>query len=98
MIIVNKDFSDTYNMAYVTNIYKQCNVIKVRCGTNTIAGILGTYQTEEMADIAFKELIRQIKAKDEVCYMPDDSFVDSKIKVGRIRNITGKKTKGHGGS
>ena len=51
-----------------------------------------------MADIAFKELIRQIKAKDEVCYMPNDSFVDSKIKVGRIRNITGKKTKGYGGS
>ena len=38
--------------------------------------------------------------KGEVCFIPQDNDINAKINIGEIKqhHISGKKTKGHGGS
>ena len=103
MIIVNKECNDAYNLAHVTNIYigaEGCT-IKASAGAATRGGILGKYGSYEETRTAFSLLIDAI-AKDSSMYkMPSDAEVREKIKAApadSYHHITGKKTKGHGGS
>lgn len=102
MIIVNKDRNDAYNMDHVTNIYigaDGCS-IKASAGSATRGGILGKYGSYELAGKAFQILMESIEKEDKkVLYMPDDSDVHGKMQMKQTyHHITGKKTKGHGGS
>lgn len=104
MIIVNKDHNDAYNTSHVTNIYigsDGCSV-KVSAVSTTRGGILGKYNSYDDTRKAFEILMREInKAENEVIYMPSDEGLTEKIKAmpkQPVHNITGKKTKGHGGS
>ena len=46
------------------------------------------------------DIIATNMGKTEVCFMPEDCDVNAKINIDgkRQHNISGKKTKGHGGS
>lgn len=104
MIIVNKDHNDAYNINHITNFYigsDGCS-IKVSAGSTTRGGILGKYNSYEETRKAFEILLDGISKNDnEVFYVPSDEEVAGKLKTQpqqAYHHITGKKTKGHGGS
>lgn len=104
MIIVNKDHNDAYNTSHITNFYigsDSCS-IKVSAGSTTRGGILGKYNSYEETRKAFEIMLEGIAKNDtEVLYMPTDAEVSGKLKAQpqqHNHHITGKKTKGHGGS
>lgn len=102
MIIVNKDHSDAYNIRHITNFYisfDSCSV-KVSAGSTTRAGILGKYNSYDETKKAFEILLEKIQKNDvPIIYMPSDNDVSDKLrKKQAYHHVTGKKTKGHGGS
>lgn len=104
LIIVNKGRNDAYNINHVTNFYigsDGCS-IKVSAGSATRGGILGKYSSYEETRKAFEILLDGIARNDtEILYMPSDTEVTGKLKAQpqqAYHHITGKKTKGHGGS
>lgn len=104
MIIVNKDRNDAYNANHITNMYigSDGNSIKVSAGSTTRGGILGKYNSYEETKKAFEILLKNISKNDVgVLYMPQDNEVENEIKAGpkeAYHHVSGKKTKGHGGS
>ena len=102
MFIVNKDRNDGYNSEFITNIYTDTGncTIKVSAGNTTRGGILGKYETIEAMMKAYEMLFATLSIKnDKVIYMPTDAEVEAKIRTKETHHhITGKKTKGHGGS
>ena len=104
MIIVNKDKTDAYNISHIVNMYigADGNSVKVCAGNATRGGILGRYNSYEDAIKAFEILLEGISRNiSDVLYMPSDSEVSDKIKIQPrelYHHISGKKTKGHGGS
>lgn len=102
MFIVSKEHNDVYNQSSITNIYigSDGTSIKVSAGSTTRGGILGKYNSYEEAKKAL-EIILECIAKNnmEVIYMPQDKEVKDKMQAKEAyHHITGKKTKGHGGS
>ena len=103
MLIVSKDYSEAYNLAHITNFYigSDGTTIKASAGT-TRGGILGKYNSFEETKTALKIMLCEINKKDnQVVYMPNDNDVSTVIKrtpEHKHHHISGKKTKGHGGS
>ena len=103
MLIVSKECSEIYNLAHITNFYigSDGTTIKASAGT-TRGGILGKYNSFEETKTALKIMLCRINKKDnEVVYMPNDNDVNTVIKSTpecKHHHISGKKTKGHGGS
>ena len=102
MIIVNKENNDAYNLSHITNFYigSDCCSVKVSAGNATRGGILGTYNSHDETKKAFEILMGKIQNNDApVIYMPSDNDVSDKLrKKQAYHHVTGKKTKGHGGS
>lgn len=103
MIIVNKEHNDAYATSHITNIYigsDGCSV-KVSAGSTTRGGILGKYNSYDETRKAFEILLEKMNDGDDyVIYMPSDADVQDKLNIKQAcyHHITGKKTKGHGGS
>ena len=102
MIIVNKEHNDAYNTSHITNFYigsDGCSV-KVSAGSATRGGILGKYNSYDDTKKAFEMLLEKIQKNDaQIIYMPSDNDVSDKLQTKQVyHHITGKKTKGHGGS
>ena len=102
MLIVNKDGTDVYNIDHVVNIYigSDGTSIKVSAGTTTRGGILGKYRSYEETKEALKILLTNISiGEKKIVYMPQDETVSEKTKIKeKYHHISGKKTKGRGGS
>lgn len=101
MIIANKDHNDAYNLRHVTNLYIGSDGRSVKCsaGSTTRGGILGKYGSYDETRKALDILLDRIDKGGNVIYMPDDSEVTDGMKSKQAyHHITGKKTKGHGGS
>lgn len=104
MIIVNKEHNEAYNLTHIVNIYigSDGTSIKVSAGGTTRGGILGKYNSFKETQLALEIMLERIKKADcEVLYMPSDEEVSGRIKstpADVYHHITGKKTKGHGGS
>lgn len=102
MIAVSKEKSEAYNLDKAERIYIGFDkpVVKIVIGS-TRAGNLGEYGSFEKAKKAFDILMQRASiGRNEVIFMPDDSEVDAKLHEIKqtVHHISGKKTKGHGGS
>lgn len=100
MLIVNKGKTSIVNMSQVTVVYLGADNCTVKADYQNGNGCqLGRYNSEEAARTAI-EIIASSVGKSEICFMPDDNSVNAKINIGeqKSHHISGKKTKGHGGS
>lgn len=101
MIIVSKEKNDAYNLDKAERIYigHDNPVIKIVSGS-TRAGNLGEYETFKKARKALEMALKDIElGRKLVTFMPDDDTVDAALNnKDCYHHVTGKKTKGHGGS
>lgn len=100
MYIVSKDRNSIVNMSQITVVYLGADNCTIKADYQNGKGCqLGRYNSQEAARIAI-ETIANSMGKSEVCFMPEDSSISAKLKLEeqKYHHITGKKTKGHGGS
>ncbi len=101
MILVSKDHNDAYNIDHITNIYigSDGQSIKAATDSGTRGGILGKYNTYDETRKAFEMIMDKLSANALVVYMPKDSEIKEKGTYNAPHHhITGKKTRGYGGS
>ncbi len=100
MYIVSKDKKSIINTAQITSMYVGADscTIKVDFGNGKGCQI-GRYNSEKECQIVL-DIIAGNFGKADVCFMPDESMINAKVNLGEqtYHHITGKKTKGHGGS
>lgn len=100
MFIVNKNKTSIVNMSQITVMYLGADNCTIKADYQNGNGCqLGRYNSEAAARMAM-EIVASSVGKTEVCFMPSDSAVNAKINIGEQKphHISGKKTKGHGGS
>lgn len=100
MFIVNKGKTSIVNMSQVTVVYLGADNCTVKADYQNGNGCqLGRYNSEAAARTAI-EIIARSMGKSEICFMPDDNSINAKINLveQKPHHISGKKTKGHGGS
>ncbi len=100
MFVVNKGKTSIVNMSQVTVVYLGADNCTVKADYQNGNGCqLGRYNSEAAARTAI-EIIASNIGKSEICFMPDDNSINAKINIGeqKLYHISGKKTKGHGGS
>ncbi len=99
MIVVNKQRTSLINMDHVSCIYMGVDgSLKANCTAGGSCQI-ARYNTPEEGETALAMLIESI-GKTEVFYCPSDEAVCARIAASgqKYHHVTGKKTKGHGGS
>lgn len=100
MFIVSKDKNSIINTEQITAIFVGADNCTVKADYQNGKGCqLGRYNSEAAAHMAV-EIVANSIGKTEVCFMPDDNSINAKISIGEQKphHISGKKTKGHGGS
>lgn len=102
MIIISKERNEAYNWNVAERIYIASDKSAVKIvAENTRAGNLGEYGSFEKAKKALEIIMTEISlGRKEVVYMPDDATVQARMNENKeyYHHVTGKKTKGHGGS
>ena len=100
MIIINKDKTSFVNYEQIENVFIGDTSIKANLKSGK--GMqLAKYNTNIETQMAFEILIDKIGNNVYKIQMPLDEEVAQKINsmpVYKTRHISGKKTKGHGGS
>lgn len=98
MIIVSKSGKGAINTNYVTTYYISNTSIKAKMTGD--GGELASYSTYEMAEYAFKAMLKAIEigGENRVYYMLQEEEILPTLKKPKERYLNGKKTKGHGGS
>ena len=100
MFIVSKDRNSIINTGQITALFIGADNCTIKADYQNGKGCqLGHYTSEAAARIAIGMIANSI-GKTEVCFMPDDDSVNAKINLEKQKqhHISGKKTKGHGGS
>ncbi len=100
MFIVSKDKNSIVNAEQITAIFVGADNCSVKADfQNGKSCQLGRYNSEAAAKTAL-EMVAYAVGKSEVRFMPDDDTVKAKINLEeqKQQHISGKKTKGHGGS
>lgn len=100
MYIVSKDRNSIVNMSQMTALFVGADNCTIKADYHNGKGCqLGRYNSEAAAKTAI-EIISNSVGKSDICFMPDDNAVNAKINLGEQKqhHISGKKTKGHGGS
>lgn len=99
MFIVSKDKKSIINLEQVTAMYIGSDGCSIKCDYKNNGCQLGRYNSDKEAKKAI-EIISESIGKVDVCVMPDDSAIKAKMNLEeqKYHHITGKKTKGHGGS
>lgn len=100
MYIVSKDKNCIINTELITSIYIGADGCTIKADFGNGKGCqIGRYFSEKESQIAI-ETVASSMGKNEVCFMPEDNAVKAKINLGEQKqhHISGKKTKGHGGS
>lgn len=101
-MIISKDKTQIINDQYVSAIYIAGEGTTIRCEmSNGKPWNIGKYNSHKEAEIAINILTERMK-KDNFVVVPSDEEVKTKINSNvcdyQRHHITGKKTKGHGGS
>jgi len=100
VFIVSKDKNSIVNMSQMTVVYLGSDNCTIKADYQNGKGCqLGRYNSEAAARTAI-DIVANSMGKMEVCFMPDENSVNAKINFAEQKqhHITGKKTKGHGGS
>ena len=99
MFIVSKDRKAIINLEQVTTMYIGSDSCSIKCDYKNNGCQLGRYNSDKEAKKAM-EIIAESIGKTDVCFMPDDNTIKAKMNLEeqKYHHITGKKTKGHGGS
>lgn len=100
MYIVSKDKKSIINTEQITSIYVGADGCTLKADFENGKGCqIGRYMSEKECQIAI-EIIAENIGKSDVCFMPKDSFINAKINLEeqKTHHISGKKTKGYGGS
>lgn len=100
MYIVSKDKNSIVNMSQITCVYLGADNCTIKADYQNGKGCqLGRYNSEAAAKMAM-EIVANNMGKMEVCFMPEDSFINARLNLGEQKqhHISGKKTKGYGGS
>lgn len=100
MFLVSKDKNSIVNMSQITVVYLGADNCTIKADYQNGKGCqLGRYDSEKEAKTAM-EIVANSIGKTEVCFMPVDDTVNAKMNLEeqKCHHITGKKTKGHGGS
>lgn len=100
MYIVSKDKNSIVNMSQITVVYLGADNCTIKADYQNGKGCqLGRYNSEKEAKTAI-DIVANSMSKTEVCFMPEDSAISAKLNLGEQKqhHISGKKTKGHGGS
>lgn len=101
-MIISKDKTQIINDQYVSAIYISVDGMTIRCEmSNGKVWNICRYNSQKEAETAIKILTERMK-RDNFAAMPSDEEVKARINanadVHRMHHVTGKKTKGHGGS
>ena len=101
-MIISKDKTQISNMQYVSAIYISGEGTTIRCEmSNGKPWNIGKYNSQKEAETAINILTERMK-RDDFAAVPSDDEVKARINLNaddyRQHHITGKKTKGHGGS
>ena len=100
MYIVNKEKTQIINMNQMKALYTGSDGKSIKVDFGSGGGCqIAKYNTCEEAVEAIGLLSGAI-GKTEVFFFPDDERVRERLKISeqRYHHVTGKKTKGHGGS
>lgn len=100
MFILSKDNRSIINMEQITVVYIGSDNCTIKADYQNGKGCqLGRYNSEEETKIAMSIIFESV-GKTEICVMPTDEAVRAKSNLREQKNhhISGKKTKGHGGS
>lgn len=100
MFIVSKDRKAVINLEQVATMYIGSDGCSIKADYRSGNGCqLGRYNSDKEARKAI-EIVADSIGKTEVCFMPDDNSIKAKLNLAeqKYHHITGKKTKGHGGS
>lgn len=100
MFIVSKDKKSIVNTELITSIYVGADGCTIKADFGNGKGCqIARYNSEKASQTAI-EIISNNFGKAEICFMPEESAVNAKLNLTEQKNhhITGKKTKGHGGS
>jgi len=100
VFIVSKDKKAIINLEQVATMYIGSDSCSVKADYRSGNGCqLGRYNSDQEARKAV-EIVADSIGTMEVCYMPDDDSVKARMNLEeqKYHHITGKKTKGHGGS
>lgn len=101
-MIISKDRTQIINDQYVSAIYISVDGMTIRCEmANGKVWNICRYNSQKEAETAMHILTERLK-RDNMAYMPTDEDVKARINASadayQKHHITGKKTKGHGGS
>lgn len=101
-MIISKDRTQIINTQYVSAIYIAGEGTTIRCEmSNGKPWNIGKYNSQKEAETAINILMERVKI-DNFAVVPSDEEVKAKINTYaddlQRHHITGKKTKGHGGS
>ncbi|MBD5543725.1 MAG: hypothetical protein HDR01_05660 [Lachnospiraceae bacterium] len=100
MYIVSKDKKSIINTEQITSMYVGADGCTIKADFGNGKGCqIGRYNSEKECQIAI-EIIAGSFGKSDLCFMPENSVINAKINLGEQKqhHISGKKTKGHGGS
>lgn len=100
MYIVNKSKTQLLNFEQVTTLYIGADDVSIKADFTTGNGCqVARYNSHSEATAAIEMLGRAI-GRSEVFFFPDIKELQAKIQDGKqkVHHISGKKTKGHGGS
>lgn len=100
MYIVSKDRKSIINTEQITSMYVGADGCTIKADFGNGKGCqIGRYNSEKECQIVI-EIITGNFGKSNVCFMPESNAINAKLNTGESKphHITGKKTKGHGGS
>ncbi len=100
MYIVSRDKKSVINTEQITSIYVGADGCTVKADFVNGKGCqIGRYNSEKECQTAI-EIIAGNFGMTEACFMPENSAINAKLNTGesKLHHISGKKTKGHGGS
>lgn len=100
MYIISKDKKSIINTDQITSMYVGADSCTIKADFGNGKGCqIGRYNSEKECQIAI-EIIAGNFGRSDVCFMPENSAVNAKLNLEEQKqhHISGKKTKGHGGS
>lgn len=100
MYLVNKSKTQIINLEQITALYVGSDECSVKADFVTGKGCQVARYDSHKAVVAALEMLGKSIGNAEVFFFPDDGKVRGYIEQGEQKqhHITGKKTKGHGGS
>lgn len=101
MYVINKSKTQIVNLEQITAVYIGADECSIKADFSTGKGCqIAKYDSQAAAVVALEMLGKAI-GKTEAFFFPDDAYIRGRVqerKEQEQHHVTGKKTKGHGGS